>query len=230
MSQLGTQLPPGLEPMTAFTDAILAAWTAFWAAFLFARANGRRPVILWAWGFAAAAVSSLAGVAYHGWRIFFEPVVSTTALAWKTVPVTIGITALCLGWGAALVWLRGTARRVVMAILVAEFIACLIAAALSNDFLVAAVDYLIVLVAILIGCVRTWHVRASRLLAVGIAVCFIAATVQMIKPLHIGSFDHNDIYHVIQMTAMVLLYRGAVLLEPLPSEASVRVSSALAPA
>jgi len=219
-------LTAGLEPMTALTDAILAAWTAFWCAFLFARANGRRPVLLWAWAFAATAVSALAGVAYHGCRLFFEPVTLGAIVAWKIVPVASGVAALCLGSAAALVWLRGTARRAAIAVLIAEFVACLVAAAMSNDFLVVAIDSAPVLVVILIGCAVHWQSRASRLVAAGIAVAFIASAIQM-SSLRLGGFDHNDIYHVVQMAAMYLLYRGGILLEPVASEAPERLSPAV---
>lgn len=209
----------GLEPMTALTDAILAAWTAFWCAFLFARANGRRPVVLWACAFAATAVSALAGVAFHGSRLFFDPVVRYSIVAWKVVPVASGTAVLCLGSAAALVWFRGAVRRAVIALLVAEFVACLIGAVLSNDFRVVVADSAPVLLAMLAGCVAHWQSRASRLVAAGIAVVVVANVVQA-SSLHLGSFDHNDIYHVIQMVAMYVLYRGGVLLEPRADEAS----------
>src|SRR5436190_750255 len=81
-----------IEPWTALTDSILASWVAFWAAFLFCRANGRRPVVLWACAFLASAISSLAGAAFHGCRLFLP--IEATSLVWELVPVASGVAML----------------------------------------------------------------------------------------------------------------------------------------
>lgn len=221
------EVAAGLEPLTAFTDAILAAWVAFLAGSLFARAQGRRPVLLWAWAFVATVVSSLAGVAYHGWRVFFDPLVPMSILSWKFVPIATGIAALCLGSAAAPAWLGPRARKIALAILVLEFVVC-IAASLpreNNSFAIAGIDYLVVLIALAVGCALHWSQRSARFIAAGIAVSLVAIAVQMSKA-RIGSFDHNDVFHVIQMGAMYLLYRGGVRLAE-GEEASV---SAVEPA
>lgn len=189
----------GLEPITALTDAILAAFTAFLAGRLFAASR------LWAWGFVAAAISSLAGVAYHGSRTLFSPL--AIALCWKIVPVATGFAALCFGSAAANAWLQPRTRRIVIALLWVELILCVIAASLSNSFLVAALDYVPVLIAILIGSFRHWSEPASRWLAAGIVTSFVAVGIQM-SPLHLGALDHNDLFHIVQMCAMYALYRG----------------------
>jgi hypothetical protein len=213
-------LTMGLEPMTAITDAILAAWTAFLAALLFARAQDATPVKLWACAFLAAVVSSLAGVAYHGGRILFTPTV--TALCWKIGPITTGLAALCLGSAAASVWLAPRARRIAFALLGLELVVCVVAAIMSNSFKVAAYDYVPVLLALLVGCGLHWGQPAARLIASGIVVSFIAFAIQA-STLRISAFDHNDIFHLVQAAAMYLLYRGgAALAEVQASDADSR--------
>lgn len=202
-------LTVGLEPMTAITDAILAAWTAFLTALLFARAQDDNPVKLWACAFLAAAVSSLAGVAYHGGRILFTPAV--TALCWKVVPIATGVAALCLGSAAASVWLAPRARRIAFSMLGLELVVCVVAAIMSNSFKVAAYDYVPVLLALLVGCGLHWGQPAARLIAFGIVVSFVAFAIQA-STFRIGAFDHNDIFHLVQAAAMYLLYRGGAAL------------------
>lgn len=206
-------IPMGLEPMTALTDAILAAWTTFWAAFLFCRASGRRPVVLWAWAFVATAVSSLAGVAYHGCRILFS--FTGTWIVWKIVPVSTGVAMFCFGCAAAVVWLRPAVRRVAVILLALELAGCLIWAVKSNDFKVVIADSVPVLIALLIGSALHWKDRASPWIAAGVLTSFLAAAVQATELFHLqrlGPLDFNDVFHLIQMVAMVLLYRGGVLL------------------
>jgi hypothetical protein len=195
----------GLEPMTAFTDAVLAAWTAFLAARLFERSGGARPARLWAWAFVAAVISSLAGVAHHGSRVLFTPAV--TVLCWKVVPIATGVAALCLGSAAAIAWCRPRVRVVIITILTVEFVGCIVATAISNSFLVAAVDYVPVLLGLLVGSSLNWGRPAARAIAAGIMVSFVAFAVQQ-STLSIVGMDHNDIFHVIQALAMYLLYRG----------------------
>ena len=181
-----------MEPITALTDAVLATWTAFLCALLFARAK-----VLWASAFATLALAALAGTAYHCCRLF--P---------KLVPIAIGLTSLFLGAAVAMAWLGPIARRVAVALLAVEFIACAVGVMVMKDwFLVAVYDYLPVLVVVLIACIARWRDPAARFIGAGIVVSFIALAFQMSRVPY-----HNDIYHVIQMAAMVLLYHGGARL------------------
>ena len=220
------------EPWTALTDAILAAWVAFWAAYLFSRANGSKPVTLWACSFLASAISSLAGVAFHGTRIVFG-FTTPTAIVWKMVPTATAAATLCLGWAAAIVWLRPAARRIAVSLLFVEFVACLGVTffwpdpKIANAFAVTLADAIPVLLAILIGCALHWQDGSARLIAAGIVTAFVAGGVQA-SGWHKGNPpDCNDIFHVIQMAAMYLLYRGGSLL---PNAAATEAVTAIAPA
>jgi len=189
-----------MEPVTALTDAVLSAWTALLSALLFARARGRRPVILWACGLAATAIGALAGAAYHYWRV-----------PWMLIPIATGAAALCLGCAIAMAWLGTMARRIAIALLIVEFAACAVAAAVSDSFVVVAADYGPVLLVILIACIVRRRERAARFIAAGIVVAFIALGVEA-SSLRIGVLDHNDLFHVMQMAAIFLLYRGGASL------------------
>ncbi len=204
-------LEMGLEPFTALTDAILAGATMLWAGQLLARANGRRPVVLWAWGFIAAAVSALGGVAFHGARThmgFWGNVIS-----WKIAAAGAGVAALCLGYAAAMAWLTPAARRIANAILLVKFAAFFAWGIASNDFLVAAIDYGTVLLFILALAVMRREQQSARFVIAGVVVSFIAVGIQRMNGLVIAGLDHNDIFHLAQIPGMYLLYRGGVLLE-----------------
>jgi hypothetical protein len=210
-----------LEPMTAFTDAILATWTAILAGLLFARARASSAVRLWAWAFVAATVSSLAGVAYHGFRTWFTWPVPLTLVSWKAVPIATGVAALCLGSAAALVWLNPKARRVAITILGIEFAACVIAALVNNSFVIVAVDYAPVLLALLLGAWMNRGRPASAFIAAGVVVSFVAVGIQRLESWQY----HNDVFHLIQMIAMYLLYRGGAELGALEVATSPSASA-----
>ena len=53
---------------------------------------------------------------------------------------------------------------------------------------------------------------AWRWMVGGVAVSVVAASVQALELAPHPNFNHNDLYHVIQIAAMWLFYRGARLL------------------
>ena len=83
-----------------------------------------------------------------------------------------------------------------------------------DEFLYVIIDYAPALVAVLVlfvpGLVR--RECASAWVVAGILVSFAAAAVQAARLAPHPMFNHNDLYHVIQMAAFWLLYRGGVLL------------------
>jgi hypothetical protein len=85
--------------LTALTDAILGAWTLALAIVLFRRADGRRPVTLWAWAFVFVTITSLAGAYYHACRMPLSPM--QASIAWKVVPFSNGVAMFFFGWAVA---------------------------------------------------------------------------------------------------------------------------------
>jgi hypothetical protein len=53
---------------------------------------------------------------------------------------------------------------------------------------------------------------ASRWILAGVAVSVIAAVAQFSRIAPHQHFNHNDLYHVVQIVAMALFYRGGKLL------------------
>jgi hypothetical protein len=51
--------------------------------------------------------------------------------------------------------------------------------------------------------------RGSAAVVAGILVSFLAAGIQQAGIAPPPAFNHNDLYHVVQMVGVVLLYRGA---------------------
>lgn len=204
----------GFEPMTAFTDAVLAGWTLFLAAFLFSRANGRKPVTLWAWAFVFTGITSLAGVYYHICRLDLSFV--ETQIAWKVVPFSTGISMFFFGYAAAMAWLRPAARRLAVALMVVVIAGCLVWAISSNCFLVTIVESVPVLLALLTGASLRWADRASRFIVAGVLVTIFAAIVQATHLFgleKIGGADFNVVFHIIELPANYFLFKGGLLLE-----------------
>jgi len=84
-----------------------------------------------------------------------------------------------------------------------------------DDFIFVIADYGSALVLIL---VLAWTSSAAglgaaaRWITAGVAVSVVAAAIQALKLAPHPQFNHNDLFHVVQMGALYLLYRGGLLL------------------
>lgn len=178
------------EPMTLATDLMLTVAALVFAARLW------RVHRMWALAFLFTAAGSFFGGMHHGFAPQLTPIGSL--LLWKATLFSIGFASFFL--------LAGSHRRAAGFAIVklVVYIAWMIA---HNDFIYVIADYGLTL--LIVGMlVRTRWVIAS------IVVSVIGALVQQSGfSLH-PHFNHNDVYHVIQLVALWLLYRGRSLMNP----------------
>jgi len=203
------------EPMTLLTDYLLAAFVFVLAARLTGhyRRCRRTPVRWWAVGFYASSAAALLGGSYHGFLPHLDAL--PAMLFWKATVLSVGIAALCLFAGAVTATLSGTPRRWLLVLAWLKF--AIYAAWMSrhDDFRFVIYDYAPALLGIFLLSLYAALARrapASPWIVAGVIVSFAAAGVQASGlSLHVH-FNHNDLYHVIQMGAFWLLYRGGRLL------------------
>jgi len=169
------------------TDYALAAVTGYLA---FRLHKGRQSP-WWTVAFVALALTALLGGTYHGFSV---PV-------WKATVLLAGIISFAMVVGSAIATIGGLPRKIVLAFAAAKLIVYE-AWMLSHD----AFIYVIVDTGIALAIVAALH-RSPWMLA-GVAVSIFAAGVQTSGfDLH-PHLNHNDLYHLIQIAAMVLFYRG----------------------
>jgi hypothetical protein len=180
--------------MTLATDCLLCIVAAIFAVRLW-RVNR-----MWALAFVFTSAASLFGGTYHG----FGPVLAPIAVLvlWKATVFAIALASFFLLVGSGrLLTIIGIVKLVV-------FVTWMIT---HNDFKFVIVDYGVTL--LLIGIAQLVHrERSTKWVLDSIAVSVIAALVQRSGfDLH-RHFNHNDLYHVIQLVALWLLYRGGLLM------------------
>ena len=91
----------------------------------------------------------------------------------------------------------------------------LVSVARRPQFRLAAADHvatLAVLLAAALFTVARWHAPGMGWLVAGVGVSLIGVLVQGRHVAIHRHFNHNDLYHVIQMVALYLFFRGGVLL------------------
>jgi hypothetical protein len=169
------------EPTTVLTDYLLAA-----AAILFGIRLWRAGVRTWGVAFFATAAAAILGGTYHGWPHL--PL-------WKPTVYAIGIASLFLLAGL------GKAYAIFGAIKFAVYAVWMFT---HDDFQYVMIDYgLTLLIVAIAHPARRWVISS-------IAVSLIAAAVQQSGFTLHRHFNHNDLYHLIQIVALWLLHRGGV--------------------
>lgn len=203
------------EPMTLLTDYLLAGLVFYFGLRLLAhwRRVGEPSGYWWAIGFFASAVAAFAGGTYHGFLPYLAPLAAF--LLWKSTVFAIGLAALFLFAGAVMATLAGSPRKILLTLAGLKFFVYSIWMTAHDDFRYVIYDYAPALVGI---CLLAAYAALARRapfacwLIGGVLVSFAAAGIQMSGLALHAHFNHNDLYHVVQMGAFWLFYRGGLLL------------------
>lgn len=203
------------EPMTLLTDILLAGLVSYLAVRLSGvyRRTGQSSVRWWIAGFYASAAAALAGGTYHGFLPHLGGL--PAVLLWKATVLAVGAAALCLFAGAVVATLSGPPRKWLLALAVLKFLLYAAWMSAHDDFLFVIYDYAPALLGVLLLQVYAALSRrepAAPWIVGGVLVSFAAAGIQAGRVTLHAHFNHNDLYHVVQMGAFWLLYRGGTRL------------------
>lgn len=194
------------------TDYVLAGYTLYLAFRLFDAQQ--QPRKLWSYGFIATAMAALLGGTSHGFVNHLSEIAE--AIIWKGTLYSIGAASCFMLLGIIVASFTGRLRTILGMVTIAKFALLGLWIMDHTDFKYVIYDYVPSMLAILV--IQIWLLFSSgqasaKWLIYGILVSFAAAVVQQSGfSLH-HHFNHNDLYHVVQLVAMYLLYRGAALLE-----------------
>lgn len=205
---------PVSEPMTLLTDYLLAALVLVFALRLDPSGHpGQRSVRMWSLAFYASASAAFTGGTYHGFHPYLPSLAAV--LLWKVTVYAVGLASLFLFAGAVFSVLDGARRRVLIGLAGVKFILYAAWMAVHDDFRYVIYDYApTLLFVLLLQMAALWKRReeSAPWIIAGIMVSFVGAGVQASGFAPHPHFNHNDLYHVIQMGAFWLLYRGGLLL------------------
>ncbi len=202
------------EPMTMVTDYLMGALAAWCAAKLFRAGASGAPLSVTVWGgvFLGTALASFAGGTHHGFVQVLQP--STARALWKATLLATGLASACLLGAAALAGSSGVLQRALLVLVVVKLIAYVWWMTGHDDFMFVIYDYGS---ALLLTMVVAWLSKTGGMTAAlpwlnaGAAVAVVAALIQAFKLAPHPHFNHNDLFHVVQMVALYLLYRGGLL-------------------
>jgi len=180
------------------TDYALAGVTVWLAALLLK--NRSVSCRFWTLAFAALALAAFLGGTFHGFQV--EGI-------WKPTVLSVGVASFGMLAGTAYTTTTGNLRR-----------ALVIAAALKlvfygvwmighDAFIFVVADTASAMLAVAALHLLRLDNPATRWILAGVAVSLIAAGIQAGRLALHPHFNHNDLYHVVQIAAMLLYYAGA---------------------
>lgn len=195
------------EPSTLLTDYALAGVTGWLAWSLFRVREGHRARSFWALAFAALALAAALGGTWHGFAPAFAPI--AVILVWKATVLSVGVASFGMLAASVNAVTTGAARNALIAFAVVKL-------AVYLGWMIGHDEYIWVILdtgsaLLLVAALSLWTARdpASRWILAGVGVSVLAAGVQASGFALHQHFNHNDLYHVIQIAAMVLFYAGA---------------------
>lgn len=199
------------EPWTFITDIILAL-VSFYYAYRIARDPQSKlstAYRLWVGSFFMIGAAAFQGALYHG----FAHVLPTSVYAALRIGTLWSLSATAFFMSLSV--LRFACPRKSLRFLVIYFLIffkSLVFAGLATahtNFLLAIIDYgSAFIVSLFVFLV--FHKRSgAKGMILGISVSLIAAAVQMFKISPSASFNHNDLYHVIQLVGLYIFYKSS---------------------
>ena len=168
--------------------------------------------MLWGFGLVASGVAAVLGGTYHavgpGGGAMLQ------AVLWKGVLICIGVMDACMLWAAIRASCRGLVRTGLIAFVALKFVAYAVWMAGHDAYrfvlLETGLSMLLLVALQVVNLVRGFDVGAGFILG-GVVVAAGAALVQR-SAWGLGWFNHNDLYHLIQMPSVWLFYRGGLRL------------------
>lgn len=196
--------------MTLLTDYALGALALF-LGFRLLRGEGREPPLsrrLLGAGFVSAAAAALVGGTVHGFASRLD--ISTRATLWSLIYAAVGLASALVLVGVCLAVLPRAARAFVLAVVGLRLFSY-VAFPPARDARYVAYDFAVTLI-VLLGCAFDLWLRRGEASGAFILTAILASVlggfVQTSRLAPDRAFNHNDLFHVIQMGALYLLYRG----------------------
>jgi hypothetical protein len=214
MVQNGSELMLA-EPTTTLTDYAIALESAFLAvAVLRENASSfQKSRLCWAIAFGGVAIAATAGGTCHG----FAPILTLSLLnrLWSLVGYAIGCASFLMLLGTIFSTVAGWARWFFLVVVSGKATVYFSQVGQYQQFVPMAIDYLSAMLVVLpLQLFQFRHQRESAIgIVSGICVSGIAIAIQAMQISIASHLNHNDLYHLVQMVALYLLYRGARLLK-----------------
>ena len=204
------------EPTTMLTDYGLGVLCLIWGWKLLHLGNHRSAAqALWARAFLATGLAALLGGTVHGLTLILPEILLMGM--WRGTLYLTGFASFFMLAAVVLVALPRALSRWGLALCVLKLVVYLVWMFNHPDFRFVVYDFGAALLLILgFQLVALYQQRsvAAGWIALGILLALVGAAIQQSGLSLHTHFNHNDLFHVVQMGAFYLLYRGGVEFSP----------------
>jgi hypothetical protein len=202
---------PATELTTAATDALLAlVCVCLIAGISTFRAQHRWKTRLWSWVLGLLALASFLGAIAHG----FDLSPGLRNLLWQPLYLALGIDVVLFVLGGVYDWLgEGVARRMFPGVVLIGGLFYCVTLMMSGAFVVlVAYEGAAMAAAMAIYMMLAARIRlpGAVTIAVAIVLNILAAALQAsaVRITVVWPFDHNGVFHLVQMAALLVLGHG----------------------
>jgi len=201
------------EQTTAATDVLLAILAFIVAVKVYQSGKNTdlRKTRIWVWAFGLLAFAAAVGSVAHG----FQMSKLTNFILWQPLNLALGVAIGLFVAGVVYDFMNfSLPRTLIPALLVIATIFYTITVMIPNAFIVFIIyEAIAMLFSFIVYTMLATRkkVKGAGLMAAGILVTIIAAGIQAVETIKITliwEFDHNGIFHIVQMIGVLLLMKG----------------------
>jgi hypothetical protein len=201
------------EQTTAATDVLMAILAFIITLKIYQSGKGidLKKTRIWIWVFGMLTFASVIGAFAHG----FQMSKLTNFILWQPLKLSLGLAIGLFAAGVVYDFKNFILPKTLIPILlVCVIIIFIITVILPDAFAVfiifEAIFMLFAFVAYTILASRK-TIKGAGLMAAGVLITIIAAVIQAIKTIRVTfilEFDHNGIFHIVQMIGLIILLKG----------------------
>ena len=205
-----------IEQTTAATDFILfilSVWTVFKIRKA-GRGASKKKAGIWIWVFILLSIAAIFGAVAHG----FQMDEKINYLLWQPLNLALGLSVSLFAVAAIFDLRHGSLPKVVAPGFIAlGIIFYFITVFIPGSFLVFIIyEAVVMLFAIFayISLALKGELKGAWWMVSGILITIIAAAIQASETMHvevIWEFDHNGIFHIVQMIGILVLLKGLLI-------------------
>jgi len=203
------------EPMTMLTDYLAFGVCLYLFLKLYLKAfNHQLSIKLYAWSFLLVGLGAFFGGTFHGFYKLLDA--STLYIIWKLTGLLLVFASFAMTLGTTIAFFDGKIRQFIIICLLLKVLFGLYLIVTQDAFKFIVLDYSIGLIYILIAnLVQYFKTKqaSSKFFILAVGICFLGAGVQQGKISLHDHFNHNDLYHIIQIIALFAFYQGVLLMK-----------------
>lgn len=203
------------EPATMLTDYALGATGAYLGARLLRAARARRVTssALWAFSFLCGSLAAIVGGSSHGFAVYIGPRLHTAL--WLVTFYSVGLSSLLILAGAFTAFVPRRCWIWLVGGLLLRFLVTASLLTAHRELRYVAYDGTLTILVLLALSLHAWlkrHDPGAPWALAAVVTSLIGALIQGNRLAPHAAFNHNDLFHVIEIASLYLFYRGGRLL------------------